>query len=195
MIEAELKFVVTDADGLRDCLDQYGPQRDLRYQDQYFTHDVLQFKKQDAEFRLRAITEAHRLQRTVMTYKGGIIDEATQSKSEYEAEIRDQREMRILLESMGFRCYIEFTKVCQDYRFSVEGHDIGATIVSLEEVDGTWIEIESIVDESALRAELEWLEHFSTTLGLAADDRTTARYEDAVASARGTSIEALLESA
>ena len=74
-----------------------------------------------------------------------------------------------------------FTKNCANYSFTAAGRDILATLVTVPELDGTFIEIETLTADpddvgpaiAAVRAVLD-------ELGIASADLTTELYTDAV---------------
>jgi len=59
-----------------------------------------------------------------------------------------------------------------------------ATVVTVPEIDGTFIELETLTDEAGLAAALGDIRAVLRELGIAEDDLTTEQYTDSVMRAR-----------
>lgn len=60
----------------------------------------------------------------------------------------------------------------------------GATLVRVPEIDGTFLEVETIVDEDAVSAALDDIRAVLAELGIGSEDLTRELYTDAVAAQR-----------
>jgi adenylate cyclase, class 2 len=68
-----------------------------------------------------------------------------------------------------------------NYSFALSGREIAATLVTVPELDGTFIEVETLTSETAdLPAALTAVRGALDDLGITAEDRTTELYTDAV---------------
>ncbi|MFI9507649.1 hypothetical protein [Nocardia sp. NPDC052566] len=109
---------------------------------------------------------------------------ASESKPEHETEIADPRVIDVVLRQLGATPLIAFQKHCTNYRFTAGGRELVATLVTVPELDGTFLELESLVPESDTAAVLEDIRAILYELGIPDTDLTTERYSDAVLSAR-----------
>ena len=186
MIEAEIKYVVRASVNLKQNLDHFARPSILTYDDAYFDHSRLNLTASDAELRVRLITDEADNTKTILTYKGGIVDEQTKSKTEFEVGIDAPAEdMRALLSAMGFYQFVRFVKHCQRYEFTFAGRHIAATIVNVDEIQRTYLEVESLLrDAAALPDGLTILQNLASHLGLSDADRTTEAYSEMVLVAR-----------
>lgn len=67
-----------------------------------------------------------------------------------------------------------------------EGRELLATLVTVPELDGTFIELETVVPEAELAEALEVVRTTLRQLGITDSDLTTEQYTDAVLATRGT---------
>lgn len=185
MIEAELKARVADPAAVRAALVAIAgePER-ATYEDTYLDR-VGELAAGDRELRVRTVTTAAGA-RTVLTYKGGIVDKTSGSKSEAETTVTDRDAILAIVEGLGFAPVIEFTKRCENFQLPTPGGRTAlATVVTVPELDGTFLEVETLVeDEADLSAALDDLQALLLDLGLTPDSLTTELYTDAVAAAR-----------
>jgi hypothetical protein len=84
----------------------------------------------------------------------------------------------------GLVCLVAFEKHCTNYRFTARGRDMLATVVRVPELDGTFIEVETMTDQNDTEAALADVRAILGQLGIAADDLTTEQYTEAVLTAR-----------
>lgn len=185
MIEAELKARVTDPEALNGLLEAAGgtPER-ATYQDAYYDrHGAL--TADGCELRVRTVTTGAGV-RTVLTYKGRVLDAATGSKSEAETRIEDRAAVAAILEGLGYAAFIAFTKHCANYQISTPaGRKVLATVVQVPELDGTFLEVETMVDgEVGMSAALDDLRALLLDLDIEPGALTTELYTEAVAAAR-----------
>ena len=79
---------------------------------------------------------------------------------------------------------IAFQKRCRTYDFTARGRQMLATLVRVPEIDGTFLEVETIVDEDDVTAALDDIRAVLTGLGIAPADLTRELYTEAVAAQR-----------
>ena len=121
--------------------------------------------------------------RAVLTYKAPAVDAASASKPEYEADVSDADSTRAILDGLGYCVLVAFAKHCRNYRFVSDGRDILATLVTVPELDGTFLEVETITDDDVPEA-LATVRAVLTDIGIEDLDITTEPYADAVIARR-----------
>ena len=185
MIEAELKARVADPDGLRAMLAAAAgePERAV-YADTYLDRDG-ELAADGRELRVRTITTIPSA-RTILTYKGAVLDAETGSKEESETEVADRGQALAVLQGLGYKLAIEFTKRCENYRLATPaGRKVLATVVDVAEVDGVFLEVETMVEtEADMGDALDDLRALLLDLELGPATLTTELYTDAVAARR-----------
>ena len=185
MIEAELKARVQDPDSVRALLlAAAGEPERAEYADTYYDRGG-ELDRDGRELRVRTITTDAGA-RTVLTYKGGVVDEASGSKTEAETSVGDRDAVEQLLEGLAYTVAIAFTKQCENYRLStLSGRAVLATLVQVPEVEGAFLEVETMADgEADMREALDELRALLLDLEIGPDALTTELYTDAVAAAR-----------
>jgi adenylate cyclase class 2 len=183
-IEAELKAIVRDPETVMAQLEKdHGPGRPEVYQDTYYDTPDGALGQGDRELRVRTVHSADDT-RTVLTYKGARVDEASGSKPEHESRVEDAAAVHEIARGLGYVPVIAFEKRCRNYTFQRAGRTLLATLVRVPQIDGTFIEVETAADESDLREALAVVHEVLADLGIGADDLTTELYTDAVAAAR-----------
>lgn len=185
-IEAELKAIVRDPEGVLEQLEQrYGTGRAEVYRDTYYDAPDGSLMAGDRELRIRTVHSPDDT-RTVLTYKDARVDEASGSKPEAETRVEDADALHEIVRGLGFTPRIAFEKRCRNYRFQRDGWPLLATLVRVPELDGaTFIEVEtSAAAEADLASALALVRTVLTELGVGEDDLTTELYTDAVAAAR-----------
>ncbi|GAA2153013.1 class IV adenylate cyclase [Kitasatospora kazusensis] len=185
MIEAELKARVRDPEGVMQALEEaYGPGRPEVYQDTYYDDPAGRLMGGDRELRIRTVHSADDA-RTVLTYKGARVDEVSGSKPEAETRVDDAAAAHEIVRGLGFVPRIAFEKRCRNYSFQRSGRDLLATLVRVPEIDGTFVEVETLASaEDDLPAALAVVRSALEALGIEMDDLTTEQYTDAVAAVR-----------
>ncbi|NKY27986.1 class IV adenylate cyclase [Nocardia gamkensis] len=186
MIEAELKARVQDVESVRAALSVRDAGQRSRYQDTYYDLRDGGLSVEGRELRLRTIT-ADNERRSLLTYKEPAVDTASGSKPEYETEVADPSVIDSVLRGLGLIDLISFEKHCVNYRFECEGRELVATLVTVPELDGTFIELETMVSESELAQALEVVRTALHQLGITDSDLTTEQYTDAVLATRRAS--------
>lgn len=184
-IEAELKAIVRDPEAVMALLEKrYGPGRPEVYQDAYYDEPSGGLMDGDRELRVRTVHGPDST-RTVLTYKGARVDTASGSKPEAETRVEDAQAIHEILRGLGYVPRIAFEKRCRNYEFAADERQMLATLVRVPEIEGTFIELESIAkDEADLGPALDVVRATLSSWGIAEDDLTTEQYTDAVASVR-----------
>ncbi|MGH3780951.1 MAG: hypothetical protein ACRDRO_10085 [Pseudonocardiaceae bacterium] len=115
------------------------------------------------------------------------MDEASGSKPEHETAVEDADVLVTVLTALGVEQVIAFEKRCVNYRFTAQGRDLLATVVTVPELAGrTFIELETVADPGDVDAALDVVRSVLGELGIEDSDLTTHAYTDAVATRRGT---------
>jgi adenylate cyclase class 2 len=136
------------------------------------------------KLRLRTI-EAGDSVRHVLTFKAPAIDAASGSKPEHETAVGDPQAAGAIMAGLGYRPLIAFTMQRANYRLNHSGRDLLASVVTVPEIDGTHLEVETITEDAGdLEAALEAVHAVMAGLGISEQDLTTELYTDAVTAAR-----------
>ena len=183
MIEAELKARVHDPAALRDRLRRLASEEISLYRDTYYDRPGRELTTQGRELRVR-IMETSGVRRAVLTYKEPAADAASGSKPEHETKVADAAVVDEILRALGLEHLVAFSKHCANYRFTARGRDMLATMVTVPEIDGTFVELETLAGEADLAAALGDVGAVLGELGIGEDDLTTEQYTDAVMRAR-----------
>lgn len=188
-VEAELKARVRDTPALLAALDARAKGESVLYHDQYFDSSDGSFTAVGHELRIR-IVETDDSTRHVLTYKAPAVDQTSRSKPEYETRVADLEATIAIVHGLGYRTQITFTKHCRNYSLHEHGRDLLATIVTIPEIDGTFIEVETIIPtEDDLPAALETVRSVLAAIGIHDADLTDEAYTDAVAQALAPATE------
>ncbi|MFE4516288.1 class IV adenylate cyclase [Kitasatospora sp. NPDC056783] len=184
-IEAELKAVVRDPEHVLARLEElYGPGRAEVYRDTYYDAPDGSLTGADRELRIRTVHGPDDT-RTVLTYKGARVDEASGSKPEAETRVADAEAAHEIIVGLGFTPHIRFEKRCRNYEFVRDDRQFLATLVRVPELHATFIEVETTAPTpDRLEAALDSVRAVLAGLGIGEDDLTTELYTDAVATAR-----------
>ncbi|MFC9846479.1 class IV adenylate cyclase [Streptomyces sp. NPDC060223] len=185
MIEAELKARVHAPEAVMRRLDQLAEARVEIYQDSYYDRPDGSLDKSDEELRVRTVHGSDGT-RTVMTFKGAVVDEASGSKPEHETRVEDSEAAHAILQGLGYAPFIVFNKRCRNYDFEARGRQMLATLVRVPEIDGTFLEVETIVDEDDVTAALDDIRSVLAELGIEPEDLTRELYTDAVRAQRSS---------
>ncbi|MFE4824068.1 class IV adenylate cyclase [Streptomyces sp. NPDC056704] len=192
MIEAELKARVHAPEQVMRQLDERAEARVEVYQDTYYDRPDGSLEKADQELRVRTVRGADGPRtangptglRTVLTFKGATVDEGSGSKPEHETRVEDSEAAHSILRGLGHVPVIAFEKWCRNYAFEARGRRMLATLVRVREIDGTFLEVETIVDEDDVTAALDDIRAVLAELGIGPEDLTRELYTDAVAAQR-----------
>ncbi|MDQ8707876.1 class IV adenylate cyclase [Streptomyces sp. LHD-70] len=184
MIEAELKARVRDPEYVMERLDRMAEGRAEVYQDTYYDDPSRSLEAKDQELRVRTIHGPDST-RSVLTYKGARVDSMSGSKPEHETIVDDPEAVHAMLRGLGYVPAIAFQKRCRNYEFRASERDLLATLVQVPEIDGTFLEVETMVqDPKELASALDDIRSVMSELRIDADDFTTELYTDAVAARR-----------
>lgn len=183
MIEAELKARVTDPGALSRSLGLLARGEPSTYRDVYYDYPAGTLTASGRELRVR-IVETAGTGRTLLTYKEPAADEASQSKPEHETTTASAEVLDVILSALGLVHMVAFEKHCVNYRFTARGRNMLATLVTVPEINGTFIEVETMTDDGDLGAALADVRAVLSSLGISEDALTTDTYTDAVMRAR-----------
>jgi adenylate cyclase class 2 len=184
VIEAELKARVSNREAVSAALGQLACGEPSTYRDTYYDTPDGSLSGSGRELRVR-IMEAGATRRAILTYKEPATDQASQSKPEHETVVASADVVDVILSALGLVHLIAFEKQCVNHRFTSRGRDMLATMVTVPQIDGTFIELETMADEGDLQAALGDVRGVLGELGIAEDDLTTDTYTGAVMRARG----------
>lgn len=184
MIEAELKARVRDPEALHARLRRLAEGEVSVYRDTYYDRPGHGLTAEGRELRVRAV-ETGGMRRTILTYKEPAVEVESGSKPEHETKVADPAVIDIVLRALGAEVLVAFEKRCTNYRFTAAGRDMLATVVTVPELDGTFIELETLVAEYAVDQALRDVRAVLAELGITDGDLTTEQYTDAVMQARG----------
>lgn len=183
MIEAELKARARDPRALHQQLGKLAAGEQSVYRDTYYDRPGRDLTVSGRELRLRTVQTGSR-RRSLLTYKESAVDVASSSKPEYETEVASPEAVDVLLLGVGFEHLVSFEKHCTNYRFRAEGRDLLATVVTVPELDGTFLELETMAEPADTEAALAAIWAAQLRLGIVSDDLTTEQYTDAVLAQR-----------
>ena len=185
MIEAELKARVADPESVRALLRATAGEPEVaQYRDTYFDR-AGELAVDGRELRVRTVATQEGA-RTVLTYKGPVLDAVSGSKSEAETIIEDRDAVEATLMGLGYAPTIAFVKDCENFKVTtLTGRAVLATLVTVPELDGTFLEVEAMAgDEADMRVALDELRTVLLDLEIRPDELTTELYTDAVAARR-----------
>lgn len=183
MIEAELKARVDSPEAVMRQLDERAEARVEVYRDTYYDRPDGSLEKADQELRVRTVHGVDG-SRTVLTFKDAAVDGDSGSKPEYESGVADAELVHAILRGLGHVEVIAFEKHCGNYEFEARGRRMLATLVRVPEIDGTFLEVETLVDEDDVSAALDDIRSVLADLGLGPDALTRETYTGAVAAHR-----------
>lgn len=181
MIEAELKARVGDVETVRTALASRADGERATYTDTYYDRPDESLDATGYEVRLRTVETAASV-RHVLTYKEPSVDPSG-SKPEHETTIDDPAAIDALLRGLGLVELVALTKQCENYRFESGDRSMLATLVTVPEIDGTFIEVETMTEGSDLHAALDAVRAVLEGLGVA-NDLEDSTYTGAVREAR-----------
>lgn len=180
MIEAELKARVRDPWTLHERLSELAAGEPSTYRDVYYAQPGRELAAAGRELRLRTIDG----ERSFLTYKEAPVDAASGSKPEHETQVTNPAAVDTLLRGLGLEVMVAFDKHCTNYRFRARGRDLLATVVTVPEINGTFLELETMTDTDGTDAAIADIRAMLAHLGVADEDLTTEFYTDAVMSTR-----------
>jgi adenylate cyclase class 2 len=185
-VEAELKALARNPERIHAALSRRAVGERSIYSDRYFDYPHRGWTRQGNELRVRTVTDELGRTRALLTFKEPAMDEGSGSKPEHETAVEDADVLVTVLTALGVEQIIAFEKRCVNYRFTAQGRDLLATVVTVPELAGrTFIELETVADPGDLDAALEVVRSMLRELGIEDSDLTTQAYTDAVATRRG----------
>jgi adenylate cyclase class 2 len=183
VIEAELKARVRDRDRLIANLDQRAAGEASTYSDTYYDTSDRALTATDRELRVRVI-EHEGFRRCRVTYKEAAVA-GTTSKPEHETSVGDPAVFGTLFAGLGLAVLVELTKHCVNYAFDAYGYRMLATVVTVPELAGAFLEVETQVDAPGdVPAALAAIRRLLAELDIGANDLDTSDYTDLVLRAR-----------
>lgn len=183
MIEAELKARVADPGALRELLRRRAVEETSVYRDTYYDTPGHDFTTAGRELRVRVV-DTGGARRTLLTYKEPATDPVSGSKPEHETTAADAAVLDVILRALGMVHLVAFEKHCANYRFTARGRDMLATVVTVPDIDGTFVELETLAVDADLADALGDIRAVIGELGITDGDLTTEQYTDAVMRAR-----------
>jgi adenylate cyclase class 2 len=184
-VEAELKALARNPERIHAALSRRAVGERSIYSDHYFDYPDRGWTRQGNELRVRTVTDELGRTRALLTFKEPAVDEASGSKPEHETAVEDAAVLVTVLTALGVEQIIAFEKRCVNYRFTAQGRDLLATMVTVPELAGqTFIELETVADPSDVDAALHVVRSMLRELGIEDSDLTTQAYTDAVATRR-----------
>jgi adenylate cyclase class 2 len=183
VIEAELKARLRDPDAVRVALATRAQPEVATYRDTYYDSSGQDLDHAGLELRLRSV-ETDGLVQHLLTFKEAAVDEASGSKPEHESAVGAPRAIDHLLRALGYGPVVELTKHCENYRLAIGGRDFLATLVRVPEIDGTFLEVETMAEEDDVEQALAAVRDLLGELGVSQAELTTDLYTDAVRTAR-----------
>ena len=183
LIEVELKAKVSDVDHVRAELERLAPGIDETYHDTYYDLPDETLTARDQELRVRTVTNDAG-SRSLLTFKTAPVETASGSRPEHETQMTDPAVADIVLKAVGAVELISFRKLCRNHRFEAEGRDVLATLVEVPEIEGTYLEVETLAPRDDVEAGLGTIRTVLATLGIGDGDLTTETYTGAVAATR-----------
>jgi adenylate cyclase class 2 len=182
-IEVELKARVPDPDTVRAALWARTNGEMSTYRDTYYDWPDRRLTRAGRqELRVRVIETDHGA-RCVLTFKGAMLDES--STPEYETEVSSPAAVDAILSALGLEHVIAYTKRCENFRFQAHGYPIVATLVRVPELDGAFVEIETLIPDGAPAGEADKaIRGTLVDLGLGEHDLEPAFYIDMITAGR-----------
>lgn len=185
-VEAELKALVRDPEHIHAALSRRVAGERSTYSDRYFDYPDRGWTRQGNELRVRTITDDLGQTRAILTFKQPAVDHTSGSKPEHETTVEDADVLVTVLTALGVEQTIAFEKRCVNYRFTTQGRDLLATVVTVPELAGqTFLELETLTDPDDADDALDVVRSILRELGIEDNDLTTQAYTDAVATQRG----------
>jgi adenylate cyclase, class 2 len=113
------------------------------------------------------------------------VDAESGSKTELETTGDDPDTLKAILEALGYAVFVAFDKHRTNYRFIRHNRELLATVVEVPQIDGTFIEVETLIpDSDDLDAALGLVRDILDELGITRADETRDTYTGAVLAAQ-----------
>jgi adenylate cyclase, class 2 len=183
VIEVELKARLARPYHVRAALRRRSEPERVIYRDTYYDTPAGDLHQTGQEIRLRTVETPDDV-RHLLTFKEAAVDAGSGSKPEYETAVTTPSAVARMLGALGLVPFVELTKHCDSHRFTDDGRDFTATVADVPEIDGTFIEVETLAAENDLDGALAAVRQVLARLGVGEEQLTTERYLDAVRAAR-----------
>ncbi|MFC7057792.1 class IV adenylate cyclase [Halovenus salina] len=175
MYEVEMK-VPGDHDRVTDALTETDAAHlgTVRQEDTYYDAPDRDFATTDEALRIRRETTDDGDCRTVVTYKGPLVDEHSKTRTEAETVVEDGESMQAVLSGLGYEPAARVTK-------DRERYELDGCVVTLDSVEGLgdFVEVErDIPEEADIAATREETAAVLDSLGLDPDDQIRTSYLD-----------------
>src|SRR6266516_5799528 len=185
MIEAELKAHLREPERIRQALRALPAEGEEMgvYHDTYYDWPDGRLVGGDRELRVRRIDiiDGDRRRRCLLTYKDAAADPASGSKPEWETAVEEPEAIDAILRGLGFEHDIAFEKHCTNYTFHAQGRRLQATLARVPELDGSFLEVETLVEDNAeLQPALDAIHRVLDDLRIPRSDLTNELYTDLV---------------
>lgn len=185
VIEAELKARVPNPEAVRALLAARATEERAVYYDAYYDWPDGRLTSSGCELRRRIVEDVVSGRRTsYLTFKAAAVDAASDSKPEHEATLGPGGQIVAILGGLGLVEWVRYTKHCLNYRFIADDRYLLATLVTVPELEGTYLEVESIVEPHRVDGALAVIRGVLADLGLL-DHLDSSKYTEAVLLARG----------
>lgn len=183
-IEVELKARLTDPDTTIARLRERAPGEQSTYHDAYYDWPDRRLERAGRqELRLRQVETSADV-RCLWTFKAAMLDDA--STPEYETTVADADAAHSILTGLGLQPVIKYTKQCENFRFDHAGRAILATVVTIPEIAGVFLEVETVVTDKADADEARLaVESVLAGLAVSSHDLDPTYYIDLVRETRG----------
>lgn len=182
-IEAGLKARLSDPQAVRHRLHALAPAVMEVYRDTYFERPGAGFGPEGCELRIRTVESANGVHH-VLTFKEPPVHAASRSKPEYQTSVDDSATAVHILTGLGFDAVLSFIKQCASYRLTRGGREFLATVVTVPELEGTYLEVGSLTEASEVAGVLDEIRELLRDLGVRDDELTAGTYNAAVRAAR-----------
>jgi adenylate cyclase class 2 len=186
VIEAELKARLNDPAAVRAALDQRADAEKATYRDVYYDTAAGELDRDGREIRLRTVETGHSV-RHLLTFKEPAVEEASRSKPEHESTVATPAAIAQMLGSLGLKPAVELTKECENFRFDgPDGREFLATVVRVPEIEGTFLEVETMAAENQVSDAIAAVRDVLHQLGVSDEELTSELYTDAVRNVRSS---------
>ncbi|MGW6821398.1 CYTH domain-containing protein [Streptomyces sp. NPDC055005] len=120
----------------------------------------------------------------MLTCKGAAVVEESGSKPEHETRVEDVEAVHAMLRGLGYVPLIAFEKRCRNFYFDARGRRMFATLARVPEIEGTFLELETLAGEDDVAAALDDAHAVLDELGITPEELTRELYTDAVLAQR-----------
>ncbi len=197
MIEVEIKAKINDPNLIRKIFEKNDGvyKLSLEHEDSYYNmpEGLRDFKQTDEALRLRKSTEFKRDNKAMeskinyfITYKGKKFDNTTKTREEIEVKIGEIKEMKKLLNFLGFREIFTVVKERELYDFSFNDIKIEALIDYIPILEQNFVEVELITESlDNVEKSKEILFQFLKKIGIAREESVRKSYLELISDKLG----------